>query len=161
MLRVEKKTIEDSTVFVVTSLDPDSGKHHLFLEWDTVDDLFENTELTLKDRIRGLEALGVKGVLIKTRRGYHFISSNIKTSLKRMMSLQKVFGADHKWIGYNKERGFACLRVSNKYEKEDPLKVVIYPLTDEELKQEYEKIIKKYFYKGDPYFGDADYDNGF
>jgi len=33
--------------------------------------------------------------------------------------------------------------------------VVPYPRTDEKLKEQYEKIIDKYFHLGDPYFADS------
>jgi len=156
MLTVLRKTVNDSDIYVVISEDPKTKKHFLFLEWD---DVF--SEKLEKETVRTMVALNMQGILIRTPRGFHFIASNIKTTLKGMVAVQKLFVADPVWILHNKKREFATLRVSIKYKDEKHLEVVQYPLTDEKLKQEYEAIIKKYFYKGDPYMIHSDSNNGF
>lgn len=152
--KVEKKEIYNvvdgdlSDVYLIKSTAP-KRKHRLFLEWD--DKGTENTKI--------LEALGIGGILINTPRGYHFIANVKPMSLEDTLTIQRLFGADAKWIRENRNtRKCACLRVSQKYDDEPPLRVLdSYPYTDEKLKQKYEEIIQEYFYRGDPYYVNSDW----
>ncbi len=149
--KIQKKEVHGSDVFVIES-SIGKGKHMLFLEWD---------EEVPRTTIRAMKALGIKGILIKTPRGYHFISRDKPLNFLEMIALQSTLGADPTWTSGNRKRKYASLRVSIKYEGENPLKVVEYPLTDEELKQAYEQTVRYYFYKGQWYFADSALDSIF
>ncbi len=152
--KIRQVDIHGSDLYLIESTAP-KGKYRLFLEWDDENDY--------KNAIKALEALQVEGILIKSQRGHHFIASMKPLDEERIIALQKIFKVDPMWIKHawssnpwNGKRG-SCLRVSMKYENEKPLKVIVhYPFTDERLKEKYEAIVKKYFYKGDPYWIDSD-----
>ena len=64
-LTVQKKKVNDSDLYFLTSKMED-GKHLLFLDWDT--------EFP-RDILKTMIALGIPGIMVKTPRGHHFISS--------------------------------------------------------------------------------------
>ena len=146
-LIVEKKKVDDSDLYFLTSKMED-GKHLLFIDWDN-----EITKTTLQT----MKALQIPGIIVKTPRGHHFISSLPPMEFRVTSILQRMFKADPDWIKHNHERGFSCLRVSVKYEGEKPLWVLGYFFEDKELKKEYEGMVKTYFHKGQPYFISGDY----
>lgn len=149
--QIKRKDVHGSRIYYVTSWAKENESHYLFLEWD---------EEIPYDIMKAIIALKIKGILIKTPRGHHFISS-LTMELEDMINLQRMFGADHIWIANNENRGHAALRVSIKYEDEDPLQVVDYPHTDEELKKWYRKTINKFFFRGEPYMLNSDKEIGF
>lgn len=149
--KISKRQICDgdgeSDLYMISS-DAPKGKHRLFFDWD-----YRDTRA-----IKALEALQIGGILIETPRGYHFIANVKPMDLKDMIAIQTLFGADAKWVSENQHtRKGAYLRVSQKYDHEEPLRVSKdYLYTDEELKRKYEDIVDEYFYKGDPYYIDSD-----
>ena len=145
MFSVEMKKIHEKPMYYIPSKKPD-GSHFLFLEWD--EPISENV-------IKTLMGLGVSGILIKTEQGHHFISQASVFSFEQTLSIQRQLGADPKWVEWNGLRGFSVLRVSIKYPNEKYLKVQPYLLTDKELRREYRRTIKKYFYQGEPYLVDS------
>ena len=148
MMGFMKKKINESLLYCITSKDTENDEHFLFLEWDIKD----GEEVISK----GLAGLELEGILIRSVRGYHFISNHKVKDLETLLAVEKLLGADYKWITENRKRGFAALRISIKYEDEPPLQVIDYPLTDTKLKQWYEKLIERFFYKGQPYQVDSD-----
>ncbi len=142
--KISKKDVHGSDVFIIKST-TEKGKHLLFLEWDGL--------RTPTRVMEGMTALGLRGVLIQTPRGHHFISRARLLDFKETVAIQKMLGADPMWVKGNVRRGHSSLRVSIKYESEKPLKVV--KATDKPLKKLYEKTIQEYFYKGQSYFADS------
>lgn len=146
-LIVKKKEVDGSDLYFVTS-ETEGGHHLLFMEWDN--------EIP-KTTLRIMKALQIPGILIKTPRGHHFISSLPPMEFRITSILQRLFKADPAWIKHNHERGFSCLRVSAKYEGEKSLWVLGYFFEDKELAREYERLVKTYFNKGEPYSIPGDY----
>lgn len=144
MLDVRKN---DEYGFYYISSELDDGMHMLFLEWD------DDNAKTLAQTV--LCVLDISGILIETPRGFHFIA-NIPMTLEESLKVQQLFRADPPWCINNKNRGYSSLRVSMKYEKEQPLRVIGYRYTNIKLKRWYEEIVQKYFDKGQPYMQDSD-----
>lgn len=130
MFIVNKK--EDFPIVVIQSK-TENNKHYLFLEWDNKQ--YANIEFQLSSHC-------LPGILIETKRGFHFIST-YTYSFKEMIQMQEDMLCDPEWIKHNRERGVSALRISHKYKK-DSLKVVPYIYTSEKLKKEYEKLVRRY-----------------
>lgn len=130
MFIVNKK--EDFPIVVIQSK-TENNKHYLFLEWDHKQ--YANIEFQLSSHC-------LPGILIETKRGFHFIST-YTYSFKEMIQMQEDMLCDPEWIKHNRERGVAALRISHKYKK-DSLTVTSYIYTSQSLKKEYEKLVKRY-----------------